>query len=140
MSMMRPKPALLFSGQPIIDEAGKIVEKVCQEISYASLDAPKRQWADDLIQVLYYGNEIELPTLQRDHAEHDHFECYIAPIIHPSQTFDARRVEDLRHGVVFTLEGPFVGDGQYFHSRPTLYEMTMPLAFSNSLLAMQVMG
>jgi hypothetical protein len=128
MSMMRPKPALLFSGQRIIDEAGKITEKVCQEISYASLQALECQSADDLVQALYTENEIELPTLRRDRAEHDHFESYIAPFIHPSQTFDARRVQDLRHGVVFALEVPFVGDGQYFHSRPTLYEMNMPLA------------
>jgi hypothetical protein len=125
---MSRQPQLLFYGSRIIDEANNITQEVVNELSRASIEALRRRPADDIIQEYYNRNGITLPFLKRDQAEHDRFEGYYAIYLQDARLLDMRKNQDLRQGVIFSLEVPFVGDAQYFRKRPNRMDMKVPLA------------
>jgi len=112
--MPHPYPKHLFSGGYLLEEARGIISKITDSIARAPHASLSLRQVDDIVQSLYNENQIELPFLKRSEAVLDQFEFYIAPYIHVIKNIDFKKLSDPRHGVIFSLDVPFIGDKKAF--------------------------
>lgn len=126
--MDRPYPQPLFSGFSLRQEVNQITHNVTNSLGHATLASLTSKPLDDIVQALYSENEPQLPYLLKDQATHEQFEWFYEPFL---KGFDPRtKLQDMRRGVVFSVEMPFKGDGKYFRTRPHP-SIPVPLAAIN---------